>query len=178
MASEPNERIFKINTRVRDIIRKRLPELEEFCVSVAMEAYREIVKNEPDDPFQCLRTNESSSNTREHSNTFENLGELFCEPEGDEEEVAVTTREFNGKSYYTFLDDEDNDLRGVHERIIGDDNESEVGDLVGYVDKEDRFWEAIAENGQIVKYQYKQYIVPAKKDDIMRYPDIDFLLKK
>lgn len=167
MASEPNERIFQINKRVREIIKKRVSELEDFCVSVAMEAYREIVKNEPDDPFRYLLSENVKGNVREST-------DLFSE---DGEEVAVTTREFNGRKYYTFIDDEVNEFCGVYERIVNDDNESEIGDLAGYVDTEDRFWEAFKENGQIIKYKHDTYIIPVKVADVMRYPDLDFLNK-
>lgn len=175
MATEPNERIFQINKRVRDIVRKRLPELEDFCVSVAMEAYKDIIKNEPDDPFRHLL----SENTKDHNQTTPS-NTLFYETdtyEDEGEEVAVTTREFDGKTYYTFINDEGNDFCGVHERIMNDDNESEIGDLAGYVDTNDRFWEAVKENGQIVKYMFEDHTVPAKVDDVMRYPNLDFLKK-
>jgi len=176
MSTEPNERIFQINRRVREIVRKRLSDLEDFCVSVAMEAYKDIVKNEPDDPFKCLLSESKKDHTQESSSNT-----LFYEvdeyDEDEEEEVAVTTREFDGKTYYTFINDEGNDFCGVHDRIVDDDNESEIGDLVGYVDTEDRFWEAVKENGQIVKYKFEDHTVPAKVDDVMRYPDLDFLKK-
>jgi len=177
MSSEPNERIFQINKRVRDIIRKRLPELEDFCVSVAMEAYREIVKNEPDDPFHCLLTENAKENIRESGESADLFYDDGEDDDEDGEEVAVTTREFNGKKYYTFIDDEGNEFCGVHERIVNDDNESEIGDLAGYVDAEDRLWEASKENGQIITYKYGTYVIPAKVDDVMRYPDLDFLNK-
>jgi hypothetical protein len=174
MSSEPNERIFKLNTRVREIIRKRLPELEDFLVSVAIESYKEILKDEPEDPFLFLKNQNIGSGV----NTLEQSDDLFYENENEEEEqVSVTTREFNGKIYYTFLEDEGNELCGVHERIVGDDNESEVGDLAGYVDDQDRFWEAHTIDGKIAKYTHKDLTVPAKTDTFMRYPDLDFLKK-
>ena len=176
MSSEPNERVFQINQRVRDIVRKRLSELEDFCVSIAMEAYKDILQNEPDDPFRFLL----SESTGDHSHDTKSnslFDELDNQSDDGAEEVAVITREFEGKNYYTFINDEGNDFCGVHERIVDDDNESEIGDLAGYVDSEDRFWEAITENGQIVKYKYEDHIVPAKVDNVMRYPDLDFLKK-
>jgi hypothetical protein len=179
MSNEPNERVFQINKRVRDIVRKRLVELEDFCVSVAMEAYKDILQNEPDDPFKFLFTDSTQHHKKEtESNTlFYEMVDQSDDEEEDGEEVAVTTREFHGKTYYTFIDDEGNDFCGIHERIIDDDNESEIGDLAGYVDTEDRFWEAVKENGQIVKYNCEDLVVPAKVDNVMRYPDLDFLKK-
>ena len=74
---------------------------EDFCVSVAMEAYKDIIKNEPDDPFRHLL----SENTKDHNQTTPS-NTLFYETdtyEDEGEEVAVTTREFDGKTYYTFI---------------------------------------------------------------------------
>lgn len=181
MSDHPNERIFRLNDKVREVLRRRITELEDFCVSVAIQAYKEIIDTEPGDPFEFLKDVELPENK---SVCIENPTDnayiddnVDSEYDTDEEEVSVTTRIFNGVVYYTFIDDEGNDLCGVHERIIADDNESEVGDLVGYVDTEDRFWEAIKANGNIEEYSHDGVIVPALKDTIMRYPDLDSLKK-
>jgi len=174
MASGPNDRLFQINQKVRELIRKRLPEFEDIFVSIAMDAYREIVQNEPEDPFDCLKG--SSIETHQHSSA---LDDLIYDDEDDEEEeeVSVTTRIFNDTTYYTFLEDEGNTLRGVHERIMNDDNESEVGDLAGYVDDQDRFWKAVKKNGKIEEYTHENTRIPALTNTIMRYPDLDSLNK-
>jgi hypothetical protein len=177
----PNDRIFKINQAIRDVVRKRLSEFEDLFVSMAIEAYKDIVKNEPDDPFKELG-NMDIVQSEEQSDENILFYEDEDEDEDEEEEVVVTTRTFHGKTYYTFLEDEEKEFTGIHERIITDDNESEVGDLAGYVDNEDRFWEAHTIDGKIAKYTYTgndlKVTVPAKTDTFMRYPDIDFLKKK
>lgn len=177
MASHPNERIFQINQKVRERVRKRLSELEDIIVSIAIDTYKDIINGEPDDPFDCLKNtgsvySDTRSDKTQHIDTF-----LYDEDEDEEdEEVSVTTRMFDGILYYTFLEDEGNELRGVHERIVNDD-ESEVGDLAGYVDEQDRFWKAIKRNGKIEEYFHDQDRVPAKTNTIMRYPDLDSLNK-
>ena len=177
MSTEPNERVFQINKRVRDIVRKRLSDLEDFCVNVAIEAYKDILQNEPDDPFKFLLSDDKPTlmGKTESDTLFYEMDDLSDKEDG--EEVAVTTREFDGTNYYTFVNDEGNDFCGVHERIVDDDNESEIGDLVGYIDNEDNFWKAVKDNGNIIKYRCKNIIVPVKMDYTMRYPDLDFLNK-
>lgn len=152
MASNPNERIFRLNEKIREITKRRLPELEDFFVSLAMEAYREIIKNEPEDPFECLKSTKDT--------------------DSDTEEVVVTTRQINGKSYYTFLQDVDCSFNTVHERIPGDgDNESEMGDFMGYMDTKDRFWEAVIVNGEVKSYIYDTLHTYPVGDH--KYPDLE-----
>lgn len=168
--SPPNERVFRINEKVREVIRRRLPDLEDFFVSVAIEAYKAVIASEPEDPFSDLKSFDVPTSSRDM--------EMNEETGSYSEEVAVIPRTLNGKTYYTFLDDESGELTCVHERVIADDNVSEVGDLVGYIDMEDRFWEATKINGNIESYTHNDITVPALKNTLMRYPDLDSLDKE
>lgn len=192
MASAPDDTVFRIHEKIREIVHKRINELEDFAVSVAIQAYNEVKNVKTHDPF----ANIMDGITWDKDETFEDVSMghndisgkntkdiIIVDPgqaepiayDTEDDECTVTTRLFNGKEYYTFLDDEGQELCGVHERIITDDNESEIGDLAGYVDTEDRFWEAIKVNGKIEEYEHNGTRVPAISESYMRYPDLDSL---
>ena len=192
MASAPDDTVFRIHEKIREIVHKRINELEDFAVSVAIQAYNDVKNVKKDDPFESIMR----GITWEKDETFEDISTdkkdisdentkdiIIVDPghtepityDTDDDECTVTTRVFNGKEYYTFLDDEGQELCGVHERIVTDD-ESEIGDLVGYVDTEDRFWEAIKVNGKIEEYEHNGTRVPAVSEtSFMRFPDLDSL---
>ena len=202
MSSSPDDTVFRINEKIREIVRKRIHELEDFAVSVAIQAYNEVRTSRKEDPFvnvmdgitwekdetlQGLHLGEDMSLCKDISLnvdiTSEEIKDIVpghtdaISYETEDEECTVTTRLFNGKEYYTFLDDEGQELCGVHERIVTD-NESEIGDLAGYVDTQDRFWEAIKVNGKIEEYEHDGIRVPAVSESYMRYPDLESLTKE
>jgi hypothetical protein len=162
MNNEPNQRIFKINETIRKIVKSRIHEFEDLLVSIAIDAFRDIVKDEPEDPFQCLKQSiflPVFEQMGSGSGSDGDDGDDNC-IEDEEECVKVITREFDGINRYVFVEDNStNSNQAVHRREMEDD-ESVIGDLVGYLDEFDHFWEAKFENGEIVGFVFEDQFQP------------------
>jgi hypothetical protein len=91
------------------------------------------------------------------------------EEEDDEEEdddVPVVTKEINGKQVYVFLEDDVSKTFGghaVYRRDIKEDGESEAGDIIGFLDDHDEYWEAVHNGGKIVGFEKDTLYVPTLK---------------
>jgi hypothetical protein len=86
--------------------------------------------------------------------------------EEGEDDVPVVTKEINGKQVYVFLEDDVAKTFGghaVYRRDVKDDGESEAGDIIGFLDDHDEYWEAVQNGGKIVGFQKDNLYVPTLK---------------
>ena len=84
----------------------------------------------------------------------------------DEDDVPVVTKEINGKQVYVFLEDDVAKAFGghaVYRRDVKDDGESEAGDIIGFLDDHDEYWEAVQNGGKIIGYEKDNLYVPTLK---------------
>ena len=86
--------------------------------------------------------------------------------EEQDEDVPVVTKEINGKQVYVFLEEDVAKTFGghaVYRRDVKDDGESEAGDIIGFLDDHDEYWEAIQNEGKIVGFEKDNLYVPTVK---------------
>jgi hypothetical protein len=91
----------------------------------------------------------------------------------DLEDMLVRVKEIDGKNVYVYIGEDSVKHNGncVYDRVINNDNESEIGDIIGFLDNNEEYWKVKIEKSQIVGFTKDVLYVPIKKDLTDIYPD-------
>jgi hypothetical protein len=84
----------------------------------------------------------------------------------DEDDVQVVTKDIHGKKVYIIFEEDVNKTFGghaVYRRDVKDDETSEVGDIIGFLDDHDEYWEVVQNGGKIVGFEKDNLFVPTLK---------------